>query len=118
MGDRSGGIESARTGKQARSRRQRFNHGGHGGTTEVTVRKRLFRSALVALSVSSVISSVSSVFSSVSSVVSAQRPAPRSEDEATTLLQEYVRLDTSNPPGTTTKAADFLQRILEGEGVP
>jgi len=39
-------------------------------------------------------------------------------DEATRLLQEYVRIDTSNPPGNTTKAADFLARILEGESIP
>src|SRR5262249_15928241 len=30
---------------------------------------------------------------------------------------EYVRIDTSNPPGDTRKAADFLQRVLEGEGI-
>ena len=39
-------------------------------------------------------------------------------DEATRLLQEYVRIDTSNPPGDTRKAADFLAGILEREGVP
>jgi acetylornithine deacetylase/succinyl-diaminopimelate desuccinylase-like protein len=38
-------------------------------------------------------------------------------DEATRLLQEYVRIDTSNPPGDTRKAADFLAGILEREGV-
>jgi acetylornithine deacetylase/succinyl-diaminopimelate desuccinylase-like protein len=39
-------------------------------------------------------------------------------DEATRLLQEYVRIDTSNPPGDTRKAADFLAAIFEREGVP
>jgi acetylornithine deacetylase/succinyl-diaminopimelate desuccinylase-like protein len=34
------------------------------------------------------------------------------------LLQEYVRIDTSNPPGDTTKAADFLTSIFEREGIP
>jgi acetylornithine deacetylase/succinyl-diaminopimelate desuccinylase-like protein len=34
------------------------------------------------------------------------------------LLQEYVRIDTSNPPGDTTKAADFLASIFEREGIP
>jgi acetylornithine deacetylase/succinyl-diaminopimelate desuccinylase-like protein len=38
-------------------------------------------------------------------------------DEATRLLREYVAIDTSNPPGDTRKAADFLARILEGEGI-
>src|SRR6185503_7958414 len=37
---------------------------------------------------------------------------------ATRLLQEYVRIDTSNPPGDTRQAADFLAGILEREGIP
>jgi acetylornithine deacetylase/succinyl-diaminopimelate desuccinylase-like protein len=40
------------------------------------------------------------------------------QDEATRLLSEYVRIDTSNPPGDTRKAADFLAAILEREGIP
>ena len=39
-------------------------------------------------------------------------------NEATRILQEYVRIDTSNPPGDTRKAADFLAGILEREGMP
>ena len=39
-------------------------------------------------------------------------------DEVTRLLQQYVAIDTSNPPGDTTKAADFLASILEREGIP
>jgi acetylornithine deacetylase/succinyl-diaminopimelate desuccinylase-like protein len=39
-------------------------------------------------------------------------------DEATRILQDYVRIDTSNPPGDTRKAADFFAGILEREGVP
>src|SRR5258706_6585303 len=39
-------------------------------------------------------------------------------DEATRLLQEYVRIDTSNPPGDTRKAADFLAGVLEREWIP
>ena len=31
---------------------------------------------------------------------------------------EYVRIDTSNPPGDTRKAADFLAAIFEREGIP
>jgi acetylornithine deacetylase/succinyl-diaminopimelate desuccinylase-like protein len=37
--------------------------------------------------------------------------------EATRILQDYVRIDTSNPPGDTTKAADFLAGILRREGI-
>ena len=38
-------------------------------------------------------------------------------DEATRLLQEYVRIDTSNPPGDTRKAADFLAAAFQREGI-
>ncbi len=47
------------------------------------------------------------------SLVSAQQI-----DDATRLLQEYVRIDTSNPPGDTRKAADFVAGVLEREGIP
>jgi acetylornithine deacetylase/succinyl-diaminopimelate desuccinylase-like protein len=39
-------------------------------------------------------------------------------DEMTRLLREYVAIDTSNPPGDTGRAADFLAGILEKEGIP
>src|SRR5437773_10338652 len=39
-------------------------------------------------------------------------------DEAIKLLQEYVRIDTSNPPGDTRKAADFLAAILARDDIP
>ncbi len=39
------------------------------------------------------------------------------DSEATRLLQQYVRINTSNPPGDVTKAADFLVQILEREGI-
>jgi acetylornithine deacetylase/succinyl-diaminopimelate desuccinylase-like protein len=58
-------------------------------------------------------------FVSVTSVVSTQRSLEsQSLDEATRMLQEYVRIDTSNPPGDTRKAADFLAGIFEREGIP
>ncbi len=41
-----------------------------------------------------------------------------SRDEITRLLTEYVGIDTSNPPGDTRKAADFLAGIFEREGIP
>ncbi|MCC6388086.1 MAG: M20/M25/M40 family metallo-hydrolase [Dehalococcoidia bacterium] len=37
--------------------------------------------------------------------------------EATELLAEYLRIDTSNPPGNEAIAVDFLARILAKEGV-
>ena len=39
------------------------------------------------------------------------------QDEAIGTLQEYIRINTSNPPGDTREAADFLTRILEREGL-
>src|ERR1700738_1206902 len=42
----------------------------------------------------------------------------QAQDEATRLLREYVAIDTSNPPGDTRKAADFLASILDREGIP
>ena len=40
------------------------------------------------------------------------------EAAAVKTLQAYIRIDTSNPPGNVTKAADFLASILEREGIP
>jgi len=52
-------------------------------------------------------------------IFAAQTPDwPAIGTEATRILQEYVRIDTSNPPGDTKKAADFLAGILEREGIP
>src|SRR4051812_15456869 len=39
-------------------------------------------------------------------------------NEAIRTIQDYVRINTSNPPGDVVKAADFLSRILEREGIP
>jgi acetylornithine deacetylase/succinyl-diaminopimelate desuccinylase-like protein len=50
--------------------------------------------------------------------VSAQTPDWRAiESEALKTLQGYVRINTSNPPGDVTKAADYLQAILQREGI-
>ena len=38
--------------------------------------------------------------------------------EAVSTIQAYIRINTSNPPGDVTKAADFLRTILQREGVP
>jgi len=38
-------------------------------------------------------------------------------DEVTALLQELIRLDTVNPPGNETRAAEALQRYLARSGV-
>src|SRR5215213_745760 len=54
----------------------------------------------------------------VPSVLSVRSGRAQPPDEVTRLLQEYVAIDTSNPPGDTTKAAAFLTSILEKEGIP
>jgi acetylornithine deacetylase/succinyl-diaminopimelate desuccinylase-like protein len=41
----------------------------------------------------------------------------QSTDEAARLLQQYVAIDSSNPPGEYKKAADFVASILEREGI-
>ncbi|HEX5475084.1 MAG TPA: M20/M25/M40 family metallo-hydrolase [Vicinamibacterales bacterium] len=38
--------------------------------------------------------------------------------DAVKTLQAYVRINTSNPPGDVTKAADFVAALLEREGIP
>jgi acetylornithine deacetylase/succinyl-diaminopimelate desuccinylase-like protein len=40
------------------------------------------------------------------------------EAEALKTLQGYLRINTAVPPGDVTKAADFLQGILERDGIP
>lgn len=52
--------------------------------------------------------------------VGAQTPPDWSsiQAEAVRTIQSYIRINTSNPPGDVTKAADFLIDILEREGVP
>ena len=60
----------------------------------------------------------------VCGLVSATARAQSSPDwqaigaEAVRTIQEYVRIDTSNPPGDVLKAADFLTAILQREGIP
>ena len=39
------------------------------------------------------------------------------ENEAVGLLREYVRIDTSNPPGNEAAGAGFLASVLAGEGI-
>ena len=41
----------------------------------------------------------------------------RVEEETLRHFQALVRLDTSNPPGNETQAADYLTRVLEAEGI-
>jgi acetylornithine deacetylase/succinyl-diaminopimelate desuccinylase-like protein len=40
------------------------------------------------------------------------------EKEAADILSEYIRIDTTNPPGNERKAIEFLGRFLKDEGLP
>jgi acetylornithine deacetylase/succinyl-diaminopimelate desuccinylase-like protein len=40
------------------------------------------------------------------------------QDETVKLLQEYLRIDTSNPPGNELATADFFHRIFDQSGIP
>jgi len=39
------------------------------------------------------------------------------EDETVKLMQEYLRIDTSNPPGSEQEAAEFFRRIFDQAGI-
>jgi acetylornithine deacetylase/succinyl-diaminopimelate desuccinylase-like protein len=39
-------------------------------------------------------------------------------DEAVRILQDLIRIDTSNPPGNETRAAEYLKGLFERERIP
>jgi acetylornithine deacetylase/succinyl-diaminopimelate desuccinylase-like protein len=39
------------------------------------------------------------------------------EDEAVAWLQEFIQIDTVNPPGNETRAVDFYRAIFDAEGI-
>jgi acetylornithine deacetylase/succinyl-diaminopimelate desuccinylase-like protein len=47
-------------------------------------------------------------------------PAARAnlQKQAVSILQDLIRIDTSNPPGNETKAAEYLKALLEREKIP
>jgi len=45
------------------------------------------------------------------------RREPAASDPLVKLLQAYVRIDTTNPPGNEEAAARFLKNILDAEGI-
>jgi acetylornithine deacetylase/succinyl-diaminopimelate desuccinylase-like protein len=42
----------------------------------------------------------------------------KNRDETVKTLQSLVRLDTSNPPGNETKAAEYIKAVFDKEGIP
>lgn len=41
----------------------------------------------------------------------------KARDEAVQVLQALIRIDTSNPPGSETRAAEYLKQLLEKDGI-
>jgi acetylornithine deacetylase/succinyl-diaminopimelate desuccinylase-like protein len=39
------------------------------------------------------------------------------QDEAVKLMQDYLRIDTSNPPGNELKTAEFFQKLFDQAGI-
>jgi len=50
----------------------------------------------------------------------AQTPgkADKFGDEVVSRTQEYIRINTTNPPGNESKTAEFFARIFAQEGIP
>ena len=40
------------------------------------------------------------------------------EAQAVSLLRDYLRIDNTNPPGNEAKAADLIEGVLKGAGIP
>ena len=38
-------------------------------------------------------------------------------NEVAKILSDLIRIDTSNPPGNGTKAAEYLYKLMEKEGI-
>src|SRR5688572_24647895 len=57
---------------------------------------------------------------SISLAVRAQAPIDWKAVEAETLrhFRALVQIDTSNPPGSETRAVDYVKQVLEKEGIP
>ena len=59
------------------------------------------------------------VFVLVSTPLCAQAPDfDAALDDTVAILQDLVRLDTSNPPGNETLVAEYAKELLETEGIP
>jgi acetylornithine deacetylase/succinyl-diaminopimelate desuccinylase-like protein len=58
------------------------------------------------------------LFTAISLIIPVAAPArPDIHDEAVTILQEYLRINTTNPPGNEMLTAKFLKKILDREGI-
>lgn len=57
----------------------------------------------------------------LTALAAGQQPAfnlEQAQNEAIKFLSELVKIDTSNPPGNETRAAEYIKTVLAGEGIP
>jgi acetylornithine deacetylase/succinyl-diaminopimelate desuccinylase-like protein len=56
----------------------------------------------------------------LASLLSPQNPGDLAalQEQALERLQEYIRVDTVNPPGNETRGVEFFGRIFDAEGIP
>src|SRR5678815_2989703 len=73
--------------------------------------ERVIRSAVIAALLVSVLAV------SVSAQNGSAINWPRYQDMAVDLMQQYLRIDTSNPPGNEIEAVKFLKRIFDQYGI-
>jgi acetylornithine deacetylase/succinyl-diaminopimelate desuccinylase-like protein len=57
------------------------------------------------------------VWLSIATPASGQTDLTRLGDEAVQRVQEYLRINTINPPGNESRAVEFFARIFEAEGI-
>lgn len=95
-------------------------------TKPIRLRARLAKQALLfglAVTVSSTNGAVAAVAAPeepASQMASSRIPADHMHqysDLAVTWMQEYLRIDTTNPPGHEMRAVDFYKKILDQEGI-
>ncbi|HET6934744.1 MAG TPA: M20/M25/M40 family metallo-hydrolase, partial [Candidatus Angelobacter sp.] len=56
---------------------------------------------------------------STSAVTQQSSPDPgKAQEETVKFLSDLVKIDTSNPPGNETRAAEYIKGVLAAEGIP
>ncbi len=58
------------------------------------------------------------VFVAATAAGAAEVDVPRLQGEAVDRLQQYLRIDTTNPPGNETRGVEYLASLLRAEGIP
>lgn len=60
----------------------------------------------------------SSLFPLLLALLALPAQAQDIEDEAVSWLEQYLKVDTTNPPGNESRAVDYLSKILDAVGIP